>query len=146
MSGSIDPRELLADPAQAGAYFIDARDARALADAAAELEFAVARVDFAGCADKDDALARIAAGLRFPAWFGHNWDALNDCVNDLSWWPAPGYLLLIEHAGPWQAEHGEDAATLVEILNDAAQDWAKSRIAFWALLPLPQSELEQMAP
>ncbi|WP_408951817.1 barstar family protein [Lysobacter sp. Hz 25] len=146
MSGSIDPRELLADPAQAGAYFIDARDARALADAAAELEFAVARVDFAGCADKDDALTRIAAGLRFPAWFGHNWDALNDCVNDLSWWPAPGYLLLIEHAGPWQAEHGEDAATLVEILNDAAQDWAKSRIAFWALLPLPQAELEQMAP
>lgn len=146
MSGSIDPRELLADPAQAGAYFIDARDARALADAAAELEFAVARVDFAGCADKDDALTRIAAGLRFPAWFGHNWDALNDCVNDLSWWPAPGYLLLIEHAGPWQAEHGEDAATLVEILNDAAQDWAKSRTAFWALLPLPQAELEQMAP
>lgn len=146
MSGSIDPRELLADPAQAGAYFIDARDARALADAAVELEFAVARVDFAGCADKHDALTRIAAGLRFPAWFGHNWDALNDCVNDLSWWPAPGYLLLIEHAGPWQAEHGEDAATLVEILNDAAQDWAKSRVPFWALLPLPQAELEQMAP
>ncbi|UOF14765.1 barstar family protein [Lysobacter capsici] len=143
---AIDPRELLADPAQAGAYFIDARDARALADAATELEFALARVDFSDCTGKDDALERIARALRFPAWFGGNWDALNDSVNDLSWWPAPGYVLLIEHAGAWQAQHSDDAATLIEILNDAAQDWAKARTAFWALLPLPQAELAQMAP
>ncbi|MEI2432515.1 barstar family protein [Lysobacter yananisis] len=141
-----DPRELLADPAQAGAYFIDARDSQALADAATELGFALARVDFAGCRDKDDALARIAAGLRFPEWFGGNWDALDDSVNDLSWWPAPGYLLLIERAGAWQAAHADDAATLVEILGDAAQDWAKTRVPFWALLPLPEAELAQMAP
>lgn len=141
-----DPRELLADPAQAGAYFIDARDGQALADAATELGFALARVDFAGCRDKDDALARIAAGLRFPAWFGGNWDALDDSVNDLSWWPAPGYLLLIERAGAWQAAHADDAATLIEILGDAAQDWAKTRVPFWALLPLPEAELAQMAP
>lgn len=143
---AIDPRELLADPAQAGAYFIDARDARALTDAATELEFALARVDFSDCTGKDDALERIARALRFPAWFGGNWDALNDSVNDLSWWPAPGYVLLIEHAGAWQAQHSDDAATLIEILNDAAQDWAKARTAFWALLPLPQAELAQMAP
>ncbi|MFQ6311000.1 barstar family protein [Lysobacter capsici] len=143
---AIDPRELLADPAQAGAYFIDARDARALADAATELEFALARVDFSDCTGKDDALERIARALRFPDWFGGNWDALNDSVNDLSWWPAPGYVLLIEHAGAWQAQHSDDAATLIEILNDAAQDWAKARTAFWALLPLPQAELAQMAP
>ncbi|MBX9401109.1 barstar family protein [Lysobacter sp. BMK333-48F3] len=143
---SVDPRELLADPAQAGAYFIDARDARALADAATELEFAVARVDFADCTGKDDALTRIARGLRFPDWFGGNWDALDDSVNDLSWWPAPGYLLLIENAGSWQAEYGEDAATLIEILNDAAQDWAKQRTPFWALLPLPEADLAQMTP
>ncbi|ALN55436.1 hypothetical protein GLE_0077 [Lysobacter enzymogenes] len=141
-----DPRELLADPAQAGAYFIDARDSQALADAATELGFALARVDFAGCRDKDDALARIAAGLRFPEWFGGNWDALDDSVNDLSWWPAPGYLLLIERTGAWQAAHADDAATLVEILGDAAQDWAKTRVPFWALLPLPEAELAQMAP
>ncbi|MGO1069800.1 barstar family protein [Lysobacter sp. CA199] len=142
----VDPHELLADPAQAGAYFIDARDAQALADAAAELEFAVVRVDFAGCADKDEALRRIAAGLRFPEWFGANWDALSDSVNDMSWWPAPGYLLLIERAGPWQAAHPDEATVLVEILNDAAQDWAKARVAFWALLPLPEAELAQMVP
>lgn len=143
---AVDPRELLADPAQAGAYFIDARDSQALADAAAGLDFAVARVDFAGCRDKDDALARIAAGLRFPEWFGGNWDALDDSVNDLSWWPAPGYVLLIERAGAWQSANAEDAATLVEILGEAARDWAKARVPFWALLPLPEAELAQMAP
>ncbi|MGO4262967.1 barstar family protein [Lysobacter sp. TAB13] len=142
----VDPRELLADPAQAGAYFIDARDARALADAAADLDYAVARADFAGCAGKDEALQRIARALRFPEWFGGNWDALNDSVNDLSWWPAPGYLLLIEHAGTWQSQYADEATILVEILNDAAQDWAKARVAFWALLPLPAADLAKMAP
>lgn len=143
---AVDPRELLADPAQAGAYFIDARDARALADAAGELGYALARADFGDCRDKDDALRRIAVALRFPDWFGGNWDALNDSVNDLSWWPAPGYVLLIEHAGGWQSQHPDEAATLVEILNDAAQDWARARTPFWALLPLPEAELAKMAP
>ncbi|MGO4776197.1 barstar family protein, partial [Lysobacter sp. 2RAB21] len=117
-----------------------------LADAAADLDYAVARADFAGCAGKDEALQRIARALRFPEWFGGNWDALNDSVNDLSWWPAPGYLLLIEHAGTWQSQYADEATILVEILNDAAQDWAKARVAFWALLPLPAADLAKMAP
>ena len=119
---AVDPRELLADPAQAGAYFIDARDARALADAAGELGYALARADFGDCRDKDDALRRIAVALRFPDWFGGNWDALNDSVNDLSWWPAPGYVLLIEHAGGWQSQHPDEAATLVEEGVATAED------------------------
>ncbi|WP_446686701.1 barstar family protein [Pseudofulvimonas gallinarii] len=28
----------------------------------------------------------MAAVFRFPEWFGDNWDALADCLADLSWW------------------------------------------------------------
>ena len=42
------------------------------------------RVDLAGCSDKATLLARLAAALQFPDWFGHNWDALSDCLTDLS--------------------------------------------------------------
>jgi len=40
-----------------------------------------------------------AAALRFPAWFGHTWTAFAECLGDLSWLPAAGYVLGWEHHG-----------------------------------------------
>jgi hypothetical protein len=34
---------------------------------------------------KADLLAVLADGLRFPGWFGWNWDALLDMLRDLTW-------------------------------------------------------------
>ncbi len=139
-------RELLADPAQAGAYFVDAADTQALAAAGAALEFAVARIDLDGCGDKAELLRRVAAALNFPDWFGHNWDSLADSLEDLSWLPAAGYLLLLERAQDWQAQAGDDAATLLDILNEASAQWAEARKPFWALFPMPSDRLDAIAP
>ncbi|MGV8942351.1 MAG: barstar family protein [Lysobacter sp.] len=139
-----DLRELLVDPQQAGAFFIDARDTQAMAAAGATLDFAVARIDLADCCDKAEALTRISKALQFPGWFGGNWDALADCLGDLSWLLAPGYLLLIENSGQWQAADVEDFDTLLAILNEAAMEWRERNVAFWALLPLPSDELERL--
>ena len=143
---AVDLRALLADPAQAGAYFVDARDTGAMAEAGAVLDFEVARIDLAGCTDKADALSRFAAVLRFPDWFGGNWDALADVLGDLSWRPAEGYLLLIEHAGAWRAAEGENFDTLLDILNEAAAVWGERGPAFWALLPVPAEQLAALEP
>jgi hypothetical protein len=35
-----------------------------------------------------------AEALAFPAWFGRNWDALADCLGDLSWLSGRGHVLL----------------------------------------------------
>ncbi len=142
--GAIDLRALLVDPLQAGAYFVDQRDTAAMAEAGTALDFALARVDLAGCDGKAEMLARTGKALRFPDWFGGNWDALADSLGDLSWWPAPGYLLLIEHAGPSRDADGEDFDTLLAILNEAGADWRERNVAFWALLPLPAEVLERL--
>lgn len=42
---------------------------------------------------------RCAQVLGFPAWFGHNWDALADCLSDLGWLPGRGHLLLWDQYG-----------------------------------------------
>ena len=135
-------RALLADPAQNGAYFVNVRDREGLAEAANALGFAVAPIDLAGCLDKREVLDRFARALRLPEWFGDNWDALADCLGDLSWWPADGYLLLLEHAGAWRAADAGEFATLLAILDDAAQLWSTQRVPFWALIPLPAEALE----
>lgn len=40
-------------------------------------------IDCGGCADKKELHARIAAAMNFPHWYGHNLDALRDCLIDL---------------------------------------------------------------
>ena len=145
MSGAVDVREVLADPAQGGAYFVDARDNDSLIEAARALDFSVTRIDLSGCRDKDTALDRIAQALRFPEWFGANFDALADSLGDLSWLPADGYLLLLEQTDDWRQADDENFATLLDILNEAAVRWGEYGIPFWALLPLPEEQLGKLA-
>jgi hypothetical protein len=40
-----------------------------------------------------------ADALAFPAWFGRTFEALADCLADLSWLPGRGHVLLWESAG-----------------------------------------------
>jgi len=141
---ALDLRAVLADASHSGAYFVADSDAEAVAAAGAALDYEVVRIDLAGCSDNAEVFARFAEALRFPDWFGHNWDALADSLGDLSWLPAVGYLLLIEHADAWRAAAGADADTLLEVLNDAAFGWAEQEIAFWALFPLPAAQLDAL--
>lgn len=36
--------------------------------------------------------------FRFPVYFGWNWNALYDCLADLSWMPAERYIVVIKNA------------------------------------------------
>lgn len=128
-------RATLADPAMCGVYAVPGGADDAYLEAARSLDFAGIAIDFDGCAGKDDALARIAGALRFPDWFGGNWDALADSLADLSWLPAPGYVLLLERIDAWRDADPDAFETLALVLEDASARWAGDRIPFWALLP-----------
>ncbi len=132
---------LLGDPERAGAYFVDARDREALVEAGRALRFSVQALDLRTCTDTEAVLREIAEALAFPDWFGGNLDALADCLNDLSWLSAPGYLLVLEHIGPWREQAADDVEAVIEILQDAAARWAGDGVPFWAMLPLPSHEL-----
>ena len=83
--------------------------------------------------DREALLDALAGALVFPEWFGHNWDALADCLGDLSWLEAPGYLLVVEDARQF---HGQSPATwniAAEILAQACADWQSRNKAFWVL-------------
>jgi RNAse (barnase) inhibitor barstar len=63
-----------------------------------------------------DALARAAS---FPAHFGHNWDALADCFQEVSVSSA-AYALHLRNAAAARTALGSEWTILLEILSDAA--------------------------
>lgn len=137
----IELGSLLADASQAGAYFVDARDRESLVEAGAMLQFTVLPMDLRACADADAAMREIADILRFPEWFGENLDALADCLGDLSWLPSAGYVLVLDHTGDWRAQAPDTFGTVLDILNQTAERWARDRVPFWAFLPVTTREL-----
>ena len=68
-----------------------------------------------GLDDKDALLAALSERVGFPGWFGGNWDALSDCLRDLSWHEGP--LVLVHHDLPLRESSG--LAIYLEILADA---------------------------
>lgn len=71
--------------------------------------------------------SEFAKVLEFPDYFGHNWDALEECLADLEWMPAKGYVLLLSDAEQILSQDEEDYATLLEILSDAGEAWASGQ-------------------
>jgi hypothetical protein len=133
MSGKLIQR--LQDPSRSGAYRVSRVEE--VEDAVRGSSLCLVRVAFA---HKAVLLNNLASALGFPDWFGHNWDALEDCLTDLSWRDAPGYVLLIESPRP-----GDDLGILIDILRSSAEFWAGRGKPFFALfvdparaLPLPE--------
>jgi hypothetical protein len=120
--------ERLQDASRSGVY----RAARAdeIVDAARGSELLVARIVFA---DKERLLKNIAAALRFPEWFGQNWDALEDCLSELV---GKGHVLLFD-----QPRAGDDLGVLVDILRSSASGWAARGKPFFAVFIDPSREL-----
>jgi RNAse (barnase) inhibitor barstar len=80
-------------------------------------------VDLAPVVEKMRFLAECARDLRFPETFGANWDALADCLEDFSWWPAPGFVIRFVNAQVFAVASPHDFAAAVEILRNAAIYW-----------------------
>ena len=122
----------LSDPARSGAYRVshdrDIRDALASGD--------IDLVPISLGPGKEAMLAALARSLGFPDWFGGNWDALEDCLTDLSWRADAPRVLLISGAVA-----GDDLGILVDILSSAAESWRERGKAFFAAFIDPASQL-----
>jgi len=131
MTSEADPAHLLRHSARAGVHHLSAADAKAVEAAAAGLGYAVFHVDLDGCADKAALLARIGVALHFPDWFGHNWDALADCLADMSWRPAPGYVIFLDHAAHLPGAVAAELAIVLDIFADAARELTRDARPMW---------------
>jgi RNAse (barnase) inhibitor barstar len=124
-------------------------DRREAARGAAEAERAGWRVfwlDVRGVRDKRTLLERCAEEFVLPSYFGHNWDALQDSLRDLSWVPAnTGYLVVYDH---WREPADADPAahrTLLDVFTAAVEHWRPTATPM-AVLILVTEEDQENAP
>lgn len=118
----------LSDASKSGVYRTARADVVLAATRGSALR--VVRVDLAGATGKDELIGRVAAALEFPEWFGGNWDALEDCLSDLSWSAAGGWVLLFEGVDGLPAD---ERGILLDILASAASFWKERGRPFFAV-------------
>ena len=118
----------LSDASKSGVYRVSRTDE--ILDATEGSALQVSRIPLTGAADKQALMQRIASELHFPSWFGANWDALEDCLADLSWSAAHGHVLLFEGT----ASLAEDErGILLDVLAAAAASWMERGRPFFAV-------------
>lgn len=115
-----------------GAVTLSLRSVPDIADALRSRGWRVGVVS--GATTKAEALDAIGAALSFPRWYGHNLDALWDCLLDLSEPTAlvwTGWEPLAVHAP-------REWSKLVELLTDRARE----QPAFAVVFAVPDADAE----
>jgi hypothetical protein len=123
------------DSCSSGVYVIDAAQReQVLRHDAFPPEFAVAVLDGTAASTRAGFFQEIARVLHFPDYFGHNWDAVYDCLTDLSWLPAAGYVLVLDGVNRFAMDEPEQWAIGLKVLREACAFWQPLSRSMMALL------------
>ncbi len=128
-----DQVSTLATADESGLYHLASEPYEIERDAkAAHLFFA--KMDIGHVHHKEELLGHFAKAMQFPESFGRNWDALNDCLTDLSWLPAAGYVVVLEKSKHFGAGHRHDFETALEVLQSVTDTWKARGKPFWMFI------------
>jgi hypothetical protein len=136
---------VLVDCRRAGIYRLPPCGRTELLEAAEAAGLACFQVSFADADRIGRALGELGQALGFPEWYGQNLDALKDCLTDLSWCQAAGYVLIIARAEILYAEDQVGFQALNEVFAAAVAEWRSQACPMWVFYDLPADELAILA-
>lgn len=81
---------------------------------------------------KTQVLATIGRAFHFQRAFGKNFEAMRDCLTELTWkaGPQPGFIIVLEQLPNTPQFDREARETLLDVFRDAADFWAEKKVAF----------------
>jgi len=130
-----DWRQVFLNAANSGVYFDeDIAGVAEIGRVAESLGLTPFHLDLKGASTKQGFLKAAADVFRFPDYFGENWDALADCLIDLAWCKAKGYVILIENMESFTDMSPAEMGTACSIMEDAASHWKEQGTPFFVVL------------
>ena len=98
----------------------------------------VCHVRGALCRTTEDFFREVSAALRFPRYFGFNWAALDECLQDLEWLAFARLLIVVDDYGDVFREEGSgretERALLEKHLSGAVEAWTAHGVPIAVLL------------
>jgi hypothetical protein len=94
---------------------------------------------------KEKLLGMLAQRLQFPSYFGWNWDALEECLRDLSWLDVP--QVSIVHESLPLSPRGNQLQTYLHVLAAAISFRSEKLPKLHAVFPVhTREQIEALAP
>lgn len=93
---------------------------------------------------KAEFLQAAAETMKFPDYFGDNWDAFNDCITDLSWIAADGYILLYTHPNNLANSDPLEWSIALDVFQDAIEYWRETDTPLYVLLRTDSLALDEL--
>lgn len=76
-------------------------------------------IDRAPIFNKETLLHALYQSCMFPAYFGFNWDALEDSLSDFAWLESTAYILVFQNFTLLKDRAPEVAETFLEVVEEA---------------------------
>lgn len=84
-------------------------------------------IDGKKCYTIDKLFKEFAKKLNFPNYFGYNWSAFDECINDLDWLSANSYILFISNINKVLQFDKDNFKVFMRILKDTMDEWTNGR-------------------
>lgn len=80
------------------------------------------------CQTDEDFFCEISASFQFPAYFGENWNALNDCLGDLDWLHFSKIMIVLDDYSLAYSNDTEGKQLLLKSLVLMAKRWKQKNM------------------
>jgi RNAse (barnase) inhibitor barstar len=136
MNSIVDIERLFVHEVNPGIYLLKSSDLVAkISSLSAIYNFRFFYIDGEDIQDKETFLKKAGEIMGFPDYYGRNWDAFEECIKDLGWYPAESYLILYDHFDVFATYSPREFKVALTIFGSAIKYWEETnRITFYVLL------------
>ena len=98
------------------------------------LGFYVGLIDALSGGDEASLITALDNAFQFPNYFGNNWNAVDECLADMSWLPAKGYCCILSHAQVLRDRDKRIYDLFLDSFRYAADRWQPDGVPFKLVL------------